>query len=129
MSRLSYFVVILAGFTYGKGSFSEAILWWVRIYNEFEGEITLNMLMFCELITKATQFKATGMISLIRIRVYELKRVTSLERIRQYTTIEQEPEPRDDSVPPAYWPSSGRLEVEKLTAKYSPVSDLCITGC
>ena len=59
--------MIVAGFTYGKGSFSEAILWWVRIYNEFEGEITLNMLMFCELITKATHFKATGMISLIRI--------------------------------------------------------------
>ena len=87
------------------------------------------MLLFRELITKATQFKATGMIYSIRMCVYELKRVTSLERIRQYTTIEQEPEPRDDGVPPAYWPSSGRLEVEKLTAKYSPVSDLCITGC
>ncbi|KAI0703637.1 hypothetical protein BC835DRAFT_1262769 [Cytidiella melzeri] len=64
-------------------SFSEMILWWVRLYNEFEGE-------------------------------------RRLERVQQYLEIEQEPEPKDGGVPPAYWPSSGRLEVEKLTARYSP---------
>lgn len=45
----------------------------------------------------------------------------SLERINQYVTIEQEPEPKDGGVPPAYWPSSGELRVEKLSARYSLV--------
>ena len=36
--------------------------------------------------------------------------------------IEQEQEPKDGGLPPAYWPSSGVLEVEKLSASYSPVS-------
>ncbi|KAI0775462.1 ABC transporter type 1, transmembrane domain-containing protein [Irpex lacteus] len=65
------------GFVLNMASgFSEMILWWVRIYNEFE---------------------VNG---------------NSLERVHQYVTIEQEPEPKDGGVPPAYWPSSGKLEVE-----------------
>ncbi|KAI0801943.1 hypothetical protein BC629DRAFT_1591605 [Irpex lacteus] len=43
----------------------------------------------------------------------------SLERIHQYVVIEQEPEPKQGRNPPAYWPSSGKLVVEKLTARYS----------
>ncbi|KDQ56808.1 hypothetical protein JAAARDRAFT_36283 [Jaapia argillacea MUCL 33604] len=43
----------------------------------------------------------------------------SLERIQQYVTIEQEPKPTESGVPPAYWPSSGNLRVEKLSARYS----------
>lgn len=35
-------------------------------------------------------------------------------------TIEQEPKPSKDGVPPAYWPASGNLKVEKLAARYSP---------
>lgn len=46
----------------------------------------------------------------------------SLERIQQYMTIEQEPKPTTEGVPPAYWPASGDLRVEKLTARYSAVS-------
>jgi hypothetical protein len=46
----------------------------------------------------------------------------SLERINQYCTIEQEPKPTEEGKPPAYWPSSGTLEVEHLVARYSPVS-------
>ncbi|KAI0768312.1 P-loop containing nucleoside triphosphate hydrolase protein [Trametes elegans] len=44
----------------------------------------------------------------------------SLERIKQYLNIEQEPKPTPEGVPPAYWPASGKLEVEKLSARYSP---------
>lgn len=33
--------------------------------------------------------------------------------------IEQEPRPTKEGVPPAYWPSSGNLRVEKLSARYS----------
>ncbi|KAF9066068.1 hypothetical protein BDP27DRAFT_1424214 [Rhodocollybia butyracea] len=43
----------------------------------------------------------------------------SLERIQGYINIEQEPKPTKDAVPPAYWPASGELRVEKLSARYS----------
>ncbi|KIP05211.1 hypothetical protein PHLGIDRAFT_534835 [Phlebiopsis gigantea 11061_1 CR5-6] len=43
----------------------------------------------------------------------------SLERIQQYLDIEHEPEPEEAGMPPAYWPSSGELRVEKLSARYS----------
>ena len=56
---------------------------------------------------------------------------TSLERIQEYIDIEQEPKPTPDGIPPAYWPSSGGLRVEKLCARYSKVRcympKLCIT--
>ncbi|CAE6444373.1 unnamed protein product, partial [Rhizoctonia solani] len=43
----------------------------------------------------------------------------SLERIRDYIEIEQEPQAIPDKVPPAYWPASGDILVENLTARYS----------
>ncbi|KAJ3772853.1 hypothetical protein FB446DRAFT_788322 [Lentinula raphanica] len=43
----------------------------------------------------------------------------SLERIQHYTTIEQEPKPTSEAEPPAYWPASGHLRVEELSARYS----------
>lgn len=43
----------------------------------------------------------------------------SLERIEQYLGIEQEPKSTADGTPPAYWPASGNLAVEGLSAKYS----------
>ena len=43
----------------------------------------------------------------------------SLERIKQYIDIDHEPEPTPEGVPPAYWPASGKLSVEALSAKYS----------
>jgi ABC-type multidrug transport system fused ATPase/permease subunit len=45
---------------------------------------------------------------------------TSLERIHAYVTIEQEPQPVKENVPPASWPTSGELRVEHLSARYSP---------
>ncbi|KAI0258771.1 hypothetical protein BC834DRAFT_974833 [Gloeopeniophorella convolvens] len=44
----------------------------------------------------------------------------SLERMKAYIDIEQEPKPTDSGKPPAYWPASGELRVEKLCARYSP---------
>ncbi|KAH9854915.1 multidrug resistance-associated ABC transporter [Lenzites betulinus] len=44
----------------------------------------------------------------------------SLERIQQYVTIEQEPQATAEGNPPAYWPASGSLSVEKLSARYTP---------
>ncbi|KAH7913221.1 hypothetical protein BJ138DRAFT_1059515 [Hygrophoropsis aurantiaca] len=43
----------------------------------------------------------------------------SLERIDGYIKIEQEPKPTEGGQPPAYWPASGDLRVENLTARYS----------
>lgn len=43
----------------------------------------------------------------------------SLERIQGYIDIEHEPKPTPEGVPPAYWPSSGRIEVDTLSARYS----------
>ncbi|KAF7377873.1 ATP-binding cassette transporter [Mycena sanguinolenta] len=44
----------------------------------------------------------------------------SLERVKQYIEIEQEPKARPEGVPPAYWPASGNLSVDNLSAQYSP---------
>ncbi|KAI3622081.1 atp-binding cassette transporter [Moniliophthora roreri] len=43
----------------------------------------------------------------------------SLERIQGYLNIEQEPRPTTNGQPPAYWPASGNLTVEGLSARYS----------
>ncbi|KAJ7088653.1 multidrug resistance-associated ABC transporter, partial [Mycena epipterygia] len=43
----------------------------------------------------------------------------SLERIQNYLTIEQEPAPTTAGTPPAYWPASGNLRVENLSARYA----------
>ena len=58
----------------------------------------------------------------------------SLERVQGYIDIEQEPKPTSSGVPPAYWPASGDLRVEKLSARYSEVlslffSDFTFTQC
>ncbi|KDQ20377.1 hypothetical protein BOTBODRAFT_100859, partial [Botryobasidium botryosum FD-172 SS1] len=44
---------------------------------------------------------------------------TSLERIHEYINIEQESKGSVTRDPPAYWPSSGSLVVEGLSARYS----------
>ncbi|KAF5338427.1 hypothetical protein D9758_012247 [Tetrapyrgos nigripes] len=43
----------------------------------------------------------------------------SLERIQGYLKIEQEPKPVPEGEPPAYWPASGEVRVENLSARYS----------
>ncbi|KAJ3564973.1 hypothetical protein NP233_g7938 [Leucocoprinus birnbaumii] len=43
----------------------------------------------------------------------------SLERIQGYIDIEQEKKPTPAGEPPAYWPASGSIVVEKLSARYS----------
>lgn len=44
----------------------------------------------------------------------------SLERIQSYIESEQEAKPSEDGKPPAYWPASGTIRVEGLSARYSP---------
>ncbi|KAL4267318.1 ATP-binding cassette transporter C [Pleurotus pulmonarius] len=72
--------------------FTEIILWWVRIFNEFEIE------------------------------------GNSLERIQQYTRIDQERGPTESGKPPAYWPASGDLHVENLCSRYSVTGPIVLDG-
>ncbi|KAJ6535453.1 P-loop containing nucleoside triphosphate hydrolase protein [Mycena capillaripes] len=44
----------------------------------------------------------------------------SLERIDAYVDAEKEPPSIAEGNPPAYWPASGDLRVENLSARYSP---------
>ncbi|KAJ7512528.1 P-loop containing nucleoside triphosphate hydrolase protein [Mycena galericulata] len=44
---------------------------------------------------------------------------TSLERIQGYIDIEHEKPATETGKPPAYWPASGTLQVENLSARYS----------
>ena len=58
---------------------------------------------------------------LIFIRIFNMLEISgnSLERVEAYMRIEQEPKPTQQGVPPAYWPTSGNLVVQNLSAKYS----------
>ncbi|KAF8058246.1 hypothetical protein FPV67DRAFT_1565726 [Lyophyllum atratum] len=78
--------------------FSGMILWWVRVLNDFEVQGRLSH----------------------RFRFWRLLTKDSLERIQGYIRIEQEPKAIADGVPPAYWPASGDIRVENLSARYSP---------
>lgn len=64
-----------------------------------------------------------GQLILFFVQVLNMFEVNgnSLERLQQYMEIEQEPKPVEGGMPPAYWPSSGELRVENLSARYSPV--------
>ncbi|KAI0782159.1 P-loop containing nucleoside triphosphate hydrolase protein [Abortiporus biennis] len=58
---------------------------------------------------------------LMWVRHFNMFEVTGkyLERIQQYLASDQEPKPTSKGVPPAYWPASGDLRVEHLSARYS----------
>lgn len=84
-------------------SFSGVILAWVRFLNTLE-----------------TRGNRQGLQVKVWCEYYWLR--DSLERIKQYLDIEHEPKPTKEGVPPAYWPASGSLNVEKLSARYSNVS-------
>ncbi|TDL13954.1 hypothetical protein BD410DRAFT_757430 [Rickenella mellea] len=66
---------------------------------------------------------AVGFSSLILLWVKVLNELEingdSLERIQDYVSIEQEPKSTASGVPPAYWPASGDMRVENLSASYS----------
>lgn len=92
-----------AGFSLSMAlGFTSLLLIWVRILNRFE---VLGAL-FAEMYTIET-------ISICRVLG------NNLERIKGYVDIEEEPKSTEAGKPPAYWPSSGSLRVEGLSARYS----------
>ncbi|KIK08096.1 hypothetical protein K443DRAFT_672979 [Laccaria amethystina LaAM-08-1] len=69
-------------------------------------------------LNMAVEF-TTMILYLVRIfNEFEVQ-ANSLERIQGYIDIEQEPKPTEAGTPPASWPTSGALRVEKLSARYS----------
>ncbi|KAF8845471.1 hypothetical protein BDN67DRAFT_993677 [Paxillus ammoniavirescens] len=66
---------------------------------------------------------AVGFSSMILFWVRILNQVevdgNSIERINSYINIEQEPKATEGGQPPAYWPASGDLIIENLSARYS----------
>ncbi|KAI0325198.1 P-loop containing nucleoside triphosphate hydrolase protein [Cubamyces sp. BRFM 1775] len=93
----------------------------------FATSLALYLVYFSDMSAANTGFSltiATAFSAAIdqAIRVFNDFEISgnSLERIQQYLQIEQEPKPTPDGVPPAYWPASGQLAVDKLSARYSP---------
>ncbi|KAI0711040.1 P-loop containing nucleoside triphosphate hydrolase protein [Cerioporus squamosus] len=74
-------------------------------------------------LTGFALIKAVGFSSMILswLRLFNEVEVhsASLERVEQYLHIEHEPAPTPAGIPPAYWPASGSLRVENLSARYS----------
>ncbi|KAH7906916.1 P-loop containing nucleoside triphosphate hydrolase protein [Hygrophoropsis aurantiaca] len=99
--------------------FSSLILWWVRVLNDLEvsGKDINSAIsdpgdpyFICRKQAR----------TIVMLRRFSLSsNVVSLERLDGYIKIEQEPKPTEGGQPPAYWPSSGDLRVEKLSARYS----------
>ncbi|KZP18368.1 P-loop containing nucleoside triphosphate hydrolase protein [Athelia psychrophila] len=70
-------------------------------------------------LSQATGFNFLIMAVVRLLNMFQVS-ANSLERIDAYINIEQEPKPTVGGTPPAYWPASGDLRVEKLSARYSP---------
>ncbi|KAJ7791234.1 hypothetical protein B0H14DRAFT_2625265, partial [Mycena olivaceomarginata] len=79
-------------------TFTSLLLWIVRYINDFEvkGKFELARQSLAKTLTSA-----------------------SLERIQGYINIEHEKPATEEGKPPAYWPASGDLRVEGLSARYS----------
>ncbi|KAH9166017.1 hypothetical protein EDB89DRAFT_2076263 [Lactarius sanguifluus] len=89
--------------------FSGLILWWVRNLNNFE--VTSEDSLSCvTLLLISDDFLSQQVL---------IGATYSLERMHSYINAEQEPKPTEQGIPPAYWPASGDLRVEKLSARYS----------
>lgn len=82
--------------------FSSQIFWWIRQLNEFEVE------------GNRSEQPSFGPSCCNNHSAFN-----SLERIQDYIEIEQEPQATTGGDPPAYWPSSGEIQVEGLSARYS----------
>ncbi|KAF9469423.1 P-loop containing nucleoside triphosphate hydrolase protein [Collybia nuda] len=97
------------------GGWFAASLGWYFVYGPKTGISTSNSAFT---LTMAVGF---GRMVLMFVQIFNLFEVNgnSLERLLEYMEIEQEPKPSEHGLPPAHWPSSGDLRVEKLSAKYS----------
>ncbi|KAJ7668054.1 multidrug resistance-associated ABC transporter [Mycena rosella] len=70
------------------------------------------------LINMAVTFTSMLLYAVRTLNRFEVQG-TSLERIQGYIRIEHEKAPTESGKPPAYWPASGELRVQNLSARYS----------
>ena len=63
--------------------------------------------------------KQASRVTHLNSEYYPDKFFISLERILSYLKIDHEPRATEGVTPPAYWPASGELRVEGLSARYS----------
>ncbi|KAF4618966.1 hypothetical protein D9613_010076 [Agrocybe pediades] len=104
---------------------------WVGLRTDFLGAIFTALLAFYQVYLQDISASNTGFslnmavsfcISIFwSIQLYNDFEVesNSLERIQSYLEIEHEPKSADAGKPPAYWPGSGDLVVQNLSARYS----------
>ncbi|KAJ7720271.1 hypothetical protein DFH07DRAFT_760895 [Mycena maculata] len=71
---------------------------------------------------------SNGILNWVRLMNQFEVQSNSLERIKQYITIEQEPKATPSGIPPAYWPASGEINVVNLSARYSPEGPRVLHG-
>ncbi|CDO76128.1 hypothetical protein BN946_scf184876.g21 [Trametes cinnabarina] len=70
-------------------------------------------------LTMATAFSSVITQAIRVYNEFEMSGNGQVSSSQSYLLIEQEPKSTPEGVPPAYWPASGHLEVEKLSARYS----------
>ncbi|KAJ7645453.1 multidrug resistance-associated ABC transporter [Mycena polygramma] len=70
-------------------------------------------------LASAVSFTSMILIWVRTTNSLELNGKRSLGLISSYIDIEQEPKPSKSGVPPAYWPASGELRADHLSARYS----------
>lgn len=54
----------------------------------------------------------------VRQSAESMQQMTSVERVLQYTDLDQEPKP--EKQPPSNWPSSGRVQFKQMSLRYDP---------
>ncbi|KDR83065.1 hypothetical protein GALMADRAFT_238871 [Galerina marginata CBS 339.88] len=104
---------------------------WVGIRMDFIGAVFTASLAFYQVYSGKVSAGNTGFSLNMAvnfcgsifwlIRIFNMLEVesNSLERIQGYLDIDHEPKPTESGIPPAAWPTSGELRVEKLSARYS----------
>lgn len=99
--------------------FSTSILSWIWTANDFQVQGELVWLSIHN--TEGIPIPFSDQVGeYLRSRSALVNGLQSLERLHAYTEIEQEPKPTSEGKPPAYWPTTGTLKVEDLSARYSP---------
>ncbi|KAH8986970.1 hypothetical protein EDB86DRAFT_3211871 [Lactarius hatsudake] len=91
---------------------------WISLRIEFLGGLfAAGLAAYMVYDTGFSLTMAIGLSSMILVWVRVFNKFGV--RMHSYINVEQEPKPTKQGIPPAYWPASGDLRVEKLSARYS----------
>ncbi|KAG7450174.1 P-loop containing nucleoside triphosphate hydrolase protein [Guyanagaster necrorhizus] len=85
----------------------------------FAATLAVYLVYFQDRTASTTGFSLNMAIGFSGLILWWVRTLNEFE-VQGYVTIEQEPKPTAGGAPPAYWPTSGKLVVEDLTARYSP---------